>query len=926
MTLHAAPGGRALFAVSQIAGERTAWVRRIDGASGSHGPLLRFVDERIVAAFDAPDGGATVVTSNGHRVCVVAFRAAAEQPERRGCAEIAPTIVLPLGDRLAMIELDVAAPAPKRRAKIDVQIRWASLAGDIDPTPTATGLRFERPLDGMAVIDAAARPGAIDLLFYETAPTRRTKSRLGSARIGVATLRADGTFDPASRRALHASDLEYGGLAGTRAPRLVAGDAASVLVTSAGRAAPCEAIRVEPTLGNAVTSAKGCALDPYGLAIRGAADYDADTKLDALVAAEPRRAPGQSRTDGPLVAWVGDRAWFVAADGALRSADRATGVLRDERAPFAATRARVVWGAIARDGEGIAYAAGRLHRLDPRGATTPLPDALLTRLDANARAAVRAIDPPVAERHRAARIADTWWIARGDVVRVAPEPLVTDVLAGRAHADATVLVGGATRGLFLEIASGGWRVTALRPTGAIELLEAGAASPVRVGFDAVDRRRGGAIVAGPTAGNAKRVAAFVVDADGRASSPVATSIAIAEGEGVRLVALPAGGALLADIARRRVAWLDDDAHEIGAAEWPTESASAICVDGEPARIVVPTPSPGAFVRVPELAVEGTCTIGDVTWAADGTLRWFGSATRGLGAIAEVAVVSVPTAPASRATRAHASHVVEPRALSLASIVTRLVGSRTPPCSADMVSIAGRYCIDRYEAALVEASTGEPLSPDFAATPIFFDHALADWSTGRERWGSVHARAFPLPFVPAWQRGVTPSPVAVVRRGARPNGYVQGLVAEAACASAGKRLCTRDEFRTACRGEDDTAFPYGATYVDGACNVHRDDHPAALLHDNASMGHLDPRLDRTVGADGALLRVSGATVACRSRWGADAVYDLVGNLDEWIDDAKGAFAGGFFARATRNGCDSVITAHPKVYLDYSTGVRCCSDAR
>ena len=54
--------------------------------------------------------------------------------------------------------------------------------------------------------------------------------------------------------------------------------------------------------------------------------------------------------------------------------------------------------------------------------------------------------------------------------------------------------------------------------------------------------------------------------------------------------------------------------------------------------------------------------------------------------------------------------------------------------------------------------------------------------------------------------------------------------------------------------------------------------------------------------------------------------LSGNLDEWIDDAKGAFAGGFFARSTRAGCDAIITAHPMVYLDYSTGVRCCGDAR
>ena len=183
----------------------------------------------------------------------------------------------------------------------------------------------------------------------------------------------------------------------------------------------------------------------------------------------------------------------------------------------------------------------------------------------------------------------------------------------------------------------------------------------------------------------------------------------------------------------------------------------------------------------------------------------------------------------------------------------------------------------------------------------------------------------MPTLPAWELGGAFQPVADSRAGARPNGYVQGLVAQTACANAGKRLCTAGEFRTACRGERDRKFPYGADYVAGACNVERDDHPALVLHGNASFGHLDPRLDRVVGHDGPLVHETGATPACASAWGADAVYDMVGNLDEWVDDGAGAFAGGFFARQTREGCDAVIHAHPYEYLDYSTGVRCCEDA-
>ena len=192
-------------------------------------------------------------------------------------------------------------------------------------------------------------------------------------------------------------------------------------------------------------------------------------------------------------------------------------------------------------------------------------------------------------------------------------------------------------------------------------------------------------------------------------------------------------------------------------------------------------------------------------------------------------------------------------------------------------------------------------------------------------GGVHARAMPLPLVPGWQRGQKLEVMAVPRRMARPNGYLTGLVAESACAAAGKRLCTLPEFVLACRGQDDTPFPYGEAYVEGACNVFREAHPAAILHDNASIGHLDPRLNHVRAGEAPLFRRTGATPTCKSRWGSDAIYDMVGNLDEWVDEEGGAFAGGFYARSTRNGCDAVVTAHPKSYLDYSTGVRCCKDA-
>ena len=158
----------------------------------------------------------------------------------------------------------------------------------------------------------------------------------------------------------------------------------------------------------------------------------------------------------------------------------------------------------------------------------------------------------------------------------------------------------------------------------------------------------------------------------------------------------------------------------------------------------------------------------------------------------------------------------------------------------------------------------------------------------------------------------------------PSGYMTGEHAEIACKNAGKRLCTEPEWVTACRGEKQTRFPYGERYVEGRCNVFREDHPAHILHGSFSIGLSDPRLN-VLDLDGApLLRTTGKTGSCASVWGDDAVYDMVGNLDEWIADEQGAFVGGFYARATRKGCDARVTNHPRSYFDYSTGVRCCAD--
>jgi formylglycine-generating enzyme required for sulfatase activity len=251
---------------------------------------------------------------------------------------------------------------------------------------------------------------------------------------------------------------------------------------------------------------------------------------------------------------------------------------------------------------------------------------------------------------------------------------------------------------------------------------------------------------------------------------------------------------------------------------------------------------------------------------------------------------------------------------------QLLPGAPPPvssgCPAEMVAVRGQFCIDRYEVSAVDEQE-RPLSPYY---PPSHDELVHLYGVFRGVTPRRSAPALPLPpsfsLAESFVARATSVPSVV------PNGYLSGVIARRICENAGKRLCTPSEWVTACKGQGATKFPYGDRYEEGTCNVFRESHPAVVLYGDASKNHLDPRLNLAEGAAGPLLRKTGGTPRCRSVWGQDAIYDMVGNLDEWVDDAQGAFQGGFYARSTREGCDARITVHPPPYSDYSLGTRCC----
>lgn len=210
------------------------------------------------------------------------------------------------------------------------------------------------------------------------------------------------------------------------------------------------------------------------------------------------------------------------------------------------------------------------------------------------------------------------------------------------------------------------------------------------------------------------------------------------------------------------------------------------------------------------------------------------------------------------------------------------------CPAGMVSIEGSYCIDRYEASLLEMTDGGE------------ERRFSPFSTV----GDHPVRAVSLP-------------------GVYPQGYISARQAKRACSASGKRLCKLSEWQRACRGPEDKKYGYADERIPGRCN---DDgkNPVVTLFglrwDARTMNQ--PQLNQLEGT----LSKTGEHEGCSNGYG---VYDMVGNLHEWIADPNGTFYGGYYQDVSSfghgDGCSYKTTAHAPGYHDYSTGFRCCADA-
>jgi hypothetical protein len=165
-----------------------------------------------------------------------------------------------------------------------------------------------------------------------------------------------------------------------------------------------------------------------------------------------------------------------------------------------------------------------------------------------------------------------------------------------------------------------------------------------------------------------------------------------------------------------------------------------------------------------------------------------------------------------------------------------------------------------------------------------------------------------------------------KKGELPSLLVSWGDAKKLCEEKGKRLCMEAEFNFACEGEAMLPYTYGYTRDATACNIdkeYRKREKSLKKYERcmqkpeckAELERLDQRLP------------TGSLPRCVSPFG---VYDLNGNINEWVERPKQKYPnrsglkGGWWG-PVRGRCRPTVGFHKEDDYGYEEGFRCCKDA-
>ncbi len=165
-----------------------------------------------------------------------------------------------------------------------------------------------------------------------------------------------------------------------------------------------------------------------------------------------------------------------------------------------------------------------------------------------------------------------------------------------------------------------------------------------------------------------------------------------------------------------------------------------------------------------------------------------------------------------------------------------------------------------------------------------------------------------------------------QKGELPSLLVSWADAKKLCEEKGKRLCMEAEFNFACEGEAMLPYTYGYERDATACNIDKEYRKrekslkkyARCMQKpecKAELERLDQRLP------------TGSMPRCVSPFG---VYDLNGNINEWVERPKQKYPnrsglkGGWWG-PVRGRCRPTVGFHKEDDYGYEEGFRCCKDA-